>query len=303
MDRRDFLRKGALGASGAMVTGGLEEPGSLRVPRSSLTPPADMDAYVRTMDEGMARIGQWSLASSFPSFDPTVSDFDGLAQASMQTLFMSAMFGDLPLESQIDPRVQDRIAAAQHVMDEAYVGMRDFLGSRTPEQLEGVRATLRARPDVLWRITRTLEDEAAQAGVSDVRQSQLRNMFTEVGWRLERQPPSLMVAEYLDKVERVASSDVRLAARERWLAARIGDELLWQAQEQSTRRRRISRGGRLMGIGALLFAGGVLLISIDGDGGVLAWIGLIPGVTGGSIAFTIGLITLLAGLATPESAG
>lgn len=304
MDRRDFIRQGALGASGAIFTGGMEGPPSLDVAHDGRVAPSDLDAYVATMDAGMERIGQWSLAESFPTMDPMVSEFDGLARTSMQTLFMTAMFGDLPLETQLDARVQDRIAAAQDVMDEACGGMHDFLSGRSPEEFERVRSTLRTRPDVLWQVTRTLEGEAVRAGASEARRAQLRNMFTEVGWRLEHQPPSLMVAEYLDKVQRVATADVRVAARGRWMAARVSDEFLWQAQEQSARRRRISRGGRMMGIGALLIAGGLALVAIDdGDEGPLMWIGLVPGVTVGSILYALGFVVLLAGLATSESSG
>ena len=124
---------------------------------------------------------------------------------------------------------------------------------------------------------------------------------------MEHQPPLLLVNEYLDKVERVLASDIESEARQRWLAARVGEKVFWQA-EASLRDRRISRGLRAMGIGALLFVGGLVLVSLgndnfaNGDLNALTVIGLVPGITGGSVLFVVGLIILLVGAATPGDA-
>jgi len=132
-------------------------------------------------------------------------------------------------------------------------------------------------------------------------------MFNDVSWRLKSQPPRLMIDEYVSKVDRATASDIESAARQRWIAARYGAEVFWQAQE-SLRQRRISRGLKAMGIGALLFAAGLLLVAASDsdvgsdDGDALLWIGLVPGVTVGSILFTVGFIMLLVGAATPREA-
>lgn len=308
VDRRHFLSRGAVGVSGILAA----REASGEVPRDETLPDADrpalppdeMDAYLATMDAGAARLAAWPLHESFPGLPADRPELAAVGRAAMHSLYMAGMFGDLPLENQVDRRVQDRLWASQPVMDEALSGIEDYLARRTATDLAGVRETLRSRPEVLHAIIGTVDEEAGRSGVSDARRAQLRTLFTEVGWRLTNQPPELIVREYADKVERVTASDVQSEARRRWLASRVGEAAFWQAQE-SLRKRRISRGLRAMGIGVVLLAGGALLISLGSRGGgneALLWIGLIPGITGGSIFLVIGLITLLAGALTARDA-
>ena len=288
MDRRDFIKRGALGAG---IVGAYR-------PTTGVVQPVDMTAYLQRVDAGMARISQWSLVDSFPDFTGDPALLNSLGRKSMQTLYMTGMFGDLPVESQLDERMQDRMWDAQPVMDESLIEMRDFLTRQTPEQLERVRSTLRASPDVLRNISGTLDEEAARSGLSEPRRAQLSKMVGDVGWRIEHQPPPLIVNEYLDKTEKVSASDVRSEARERWMAARLGEKVFWQA-EASLRGRRISRGLRAMGIGVLLFGTGALLVAADA-GDLITGIGLVPGITAGSIFFVVGVIILVVGLTTSD---
>lgn len=306
MDRRDFLRRGAIGASGAVVGAGVPEPAKAARSRPVVVPPpSDMDEYVRGIDRGVERLSEWPVADRFPGFGGDKARLNDLAQKSLHTLFVTGMFGDLPVDKQLHPAMQDRLWASQETMDQALEGMTDFLTSRSAEQLERVRGTLRDRPEVLEEIILTVDEEAERSGLSEPRRGQLRAMFNEASWRLKSQPPRLMVDEYVSKVERATASDIESQARQRWIAARYGEEIFWQAQE-SLRQRRISRGLKAMGIGALLFAAGVVLVSASDndigsdDGGLLLWIGLVPGITVGSIMFVVGFIILLVGAATPD---
>ena len=309
MDRRDFIKRGAVGASGIVAGGTAVNPlEGVEPPKAKVLAPDDMEAYLATVDEGVSRLSQWPLAERFPGLQG--SDFDGesLGRKAILSLYMAGMFGDLPIENQVHAGMQDRLWEAQPAIDEALDGMTSFVRRQTPEQLAHVRTTLRARPEILRDVIAVVDSEAEQSGVSEARRAQLRAMFTDVGWRLENQPPGLIVDEYVSKVERVTASDVGDAARQRWLTARYGEEIFWQAQE-SLRQRRISRGLKAMGIGALLFLAGLLLVSAsDGDvtsddTDALLWIGLVPGITAGSIFFVVGLIILLVGAATSEEAG
>jgi len=306
MDRRNFLKRGTLGVSGTVAAGSLPEPTKAAMREPVVPPPSDMDEYVRRVDAGIARFGEVRIADSFPEFRGDPALLSDLGRKAMHTLYVTGMFGDLSVENQLYPAMQDRLWASQETMDEALQGMTDFLNSRTPEQLGGVRATLRDRPEILQRIIRTVDEQSALSGLSEPRRAQLRTMFTEAAWRLEAQPPRLLVDEYVSKVERVTASDIESEARQRWLAARVGEEVFWQAQD-SLRQRRITRGLRAMGIGALLFAAGLVLVSasdgdIGDDGDVLLWLGLVPGITVGSIFFVVGFIILLVGAATPAEA-
>lgn len=309
MDRRDFIKRGAAGASGIVAGGSRVHPlEGVEPPNSKVFPPDDMETYLATIDEGVSRLSQWPLAERFPGLRD--GDFDGesMARKTLLSLYMAGMFGDLPVENQLHPGMQDRLWAAQPAMDEALAEMTDFVHRQTPEQLARVRMTLQTRPDVLRDISRMVDTEAERVGVSEARRAQLRAMFTDVGWRIENQPPGLIVDEYVSKVERVTASDIEDAARQRWLTARYGEEIFWQAEE-SLRQRRISRGLKAMGIGALLFLAGVALVSASGgdvtsnDNDALLWIGLVPGITAGSIFFVVGFIILLVGAMTPGEAG
>ena len=308
MDRRHFLSRGAVGVSGILAAreSSGEAPREDTLPNvdQPALPPDEMDAYLTTMDAGAARLAAWPLHESFPGLPADRPELAAVGRAAMHSLYMTGMFGDLPLENQVDQRVQDRLWDSQPAMDEALRGTEAYLAGRTATDLAAVRETLRSRPEVLRELIGIVDEEAGRSGVSDARRAQLRTLFTEVGWRLTNQPPELIVREYADKVERVTASDAQSEARRRWLASRVGEAAFWQAQE-SLRQRRISRGLRSMGIGAILFAGGYVLVTLGSRGrgnDALVWIGLIPGITGGSILLVVGLIILLSGALTPRDA-
>ena len=306
MDRRNFLKRGTLGVSGAVAASGIPEPTKAAEKKPVVPPPSDMDEYVRRVDAGIARLAELPIADNFPEFQGDPELLNDLGRKAMHALYVTGMFGDLPVENQLYPAIQDRLWASQETMDEALQDMTAFLRTRTPAELAAVRATLRDRPEVLHRIIRTVDDESVLSELSEPRRTQLRTMLTEAAWRLEAQPPRLIIDEYVSKVERFTASDIESEARQRWLAARVGEEVFWQAQD-SLRQRRISRGLRAMGIGALLFAAGVVLVSIGNsdsgsDNDALIALGLVPGITVGSIFFVVGFIILLVGAATPAEA-
>lgn len=306
MDRRNFIRRGAVGATG-FVAGA--RPEALRGAEIPKTPPMstdEMEAYLRKVDEGSARILGWPLAEQLGIPGRLEPEREELARRTMFSLYMAGMFGDLHVDNQLHPGMQDRMWEAAPIMDEALDELTDFLATRPPERLQVIRSALRDEPEVSHRILSLVDEEAQRSGVSEPRRAQLRAIFNDTGWRLANQPPSLVVDEYLGRVQKVTVSDVEDLARERWLMSRVSEEVFWQAQE-SLRQRRISRGLRQMGIGVALFAAGALLVSLGdngSDGGtVIQWIGLIPGITGGSVLFVIGFFTLIAGLLTSDDGG
>lgn len=306
MDRRNFIRRGAVGATG-FVAGARPEP--LRGEKVREVAPLsadDMEAYLETLDQGSVRILEWPLAEQLGIVGELGPEREELARKTMFSLYMAGMFGDLHVDNQLHPGMQERMWEAAPVIDEAFDGMTEFLRTRRPEHFQGLRSVLRDRPEVSHRILTLVDEEAERSGVSEPRRAQLRAMFNDTGWRLANQPPSSVVEEYLGRVEKVTVSDVEDLARERWLMSRISEEVFWQAQE-SVRQQRISRGLRQMGIGVALFAGGLLLISLGENGGdgvsVIQWIGLIPGITGGSVLFVIGFFTLIGGLLTSDDDG
>lgn len=293
MDRRSFLRAGTLGVSG-VAAGSLGCTPALGGAFRGASPPGDVGGFLERFDLGQRRLDEWTLSSSFPDFQGDPVLLDTLGRKSMRTLFTTGMFGDLPIDSQVDPRVQERVWAVQPVMDDAVDGMSELLRAQTEEDHRLVQETLRNRPDLMPRIVRTLDEEAARSGLSEGRRAQFRSQLNQVAWRLEHQPPPMLIDEYLTKSQKLAASDVESDAYQRWLLAQLGEEAFWQEQE-GLRERRISRGLRTMGIGVLVAAAGGLLVLTGVDG--LVAVGLV-GATVGSIMLLIGLVRLLIGLGT-----
>lgn len=289
MDRRNFMRTGAVGASGFAVAGGAPLNEAAQRGGSLLY---SMDDYLEQVDEGLARIDEWTIDESVDES----TDADVLGRKIVKSLYMTAMFRDLDVEDQLHPGMQDRMWAMQDTMDEAMDGVVDLLDRQTPESLERVRAALRDDASIKERIARFFDLEGGRTGVQDKRLEQTRASIDYVTARLSSQPPALLIEEYREKVEKVVASDIEAEARQRWLLSKVGEKTFWSlAQAASKRQDRIDRGLRGMGIGLLIAAGGAALFAIGADVGLV-------GMTVGAIWFVIGLVTLLVGTLTPESA-
>ena len=288
MDRRRFLEAGTASAASLLAASACAPALKLAVPRAS-TAPDDMDAYIARIDAGMDRLGRWSSADVAPLARRPDPATDALGQAALQSLFLTGMVGDLPLPAQLHPGIQERVERAMPLFDRASDSMTAFLRSRTPNDLAIVQAALRDY-GAGARIVDRLDAEAAALGLSEARREQTRSIYAHAEWRLRNQPPALLIGEYVDKMERLASSDVRAEAAAQGIGAQAAEEAFWAAR--GTRERRITRGGRTMGWGVLIFAVG---------GGIVA-AGAFPGVfvmTAGAVTFIVGIMILLVGLATP----
>lgn len=299
MDRRSFLRSGAVSASGIAVSA---KPALAAATDRGGSPLYAMDDYLARMDEGLARVREWSILDGVPDFEGDAEAVNDLGRNAFTALYMTAMFSDLPVEEQVRPEVQERMWAVQDTMDTALDQMTSFLATRTTDDFANVRRRLGEEPEVLERVIEIIDLEAVRTGISDHRRRKTRAMIENVAWRMAEQPPELLVNEYLDKVQRTTESNVSEEARARWLMSKVGEKAFWHAarQEASLRQRRISRGLRNMGIGAVIFLGGLLLVAAgdtDGDFEGVVVIGAITG-TVGSIWFLVGFVQLLIGAGT-----
>lgn len=316
MDRRRFLEVGATsGLTLAATPHGAAANPERAVPRPGPVP--DMDAYLARVDAGMARIGAWSVTAAVPNFAGDSAETDALARSALQALFLTGMIGDLPLEQQFHPGMQERAWAAVPLMDDALERMDHFIGSRSGAELARAQAALRGGDVVADRVADALDREAALSGVSAWRRQQLRGMVRQAAWRLANQPPELLIDEYRDKISKVDGSDIAAELRRRIADGRVSERIFWDRapaggvvsagdvvqRPRTQRERRIARGSRAMGIGLLIFLGSVGIGVIGGENsdGTLA-VALIGG-TVGAIWFLIGFLILLAGLATPGNPG
>jgi hypothetical protein len=255
--------------------------------------PSDMDAYITRIDTSMERMGRWSSATWVPGFSGNRDTADAIGRSAFQSIYFTGMVSDLPLEGQLHPGMQERIEANMPLMDEATDRMADFLRAQTPADLAAVQLALREH-NAGARIFTALDDEAGVLGVSDWRREQTRTIYSNAEWRLRNQPPSLLLSEYLEKVERLGASDVPTETRTQALAARLAEEAFWASQPPRTKRQaRLRRGGKVMGYGVLTLAAGGAIVAAGADVGVFV-------MTAGVVMVLVGLVILLVGLATPS---
>lgn len=289
MDRRDFIRtstSSVLAVSGVGACAPI-----MRLPAKPVVMPHDMDDYVARVDAGMARIAQWSPTADLPNFVGDREAADEMGRASMQSLFLTGMFSDLPIEGQLHPGMQERVIAAMPVMDKGVDGVSAFLRSRTEADMAAVQAALREW-DAGVQLAAAVDREAAHVGLSEWRRAQTRSMFAHAEWRLRTQPPSLIINECLGRVQKLSATDVTAASKQRALAARLGEAAFWRhAAERANREARISRGAKVLGIGVLIFAAGGLIVAAGTEGGVFV-------MTAGAIVVIVGLVMLVVGAIT-----
>jgi hypothetical protein len=286
MDRRGFL--GATGASAMEMAGKTSAGPLLGLPdtrRPDRAPP-EMDEYVKRIDDGMEQLSQWSPSVDLRDGHGDPIEVQAMLRTSLQSLFLTGMVADLPLEAQIRPEIQLRIERASPIFDEATDRTMAFLKSRTPDDLDRIQSRLQ-NPAVGERIVNMLDERAAEAGISDWRRAHTRAIFKETEWRLRTQPPALLVDEYVEKIERLTASDVLREVRTRDLAARAGEEAFWQQTTANLQQNTaLGRGARVMGYGVLTFAVGALIVAAGAFAGVFV-------MTAGAVIFIVGIIMAL----------
>ena len=292
MDRRHFIGSGTASALGLVGTSACA-PGMRLPAQRPAAMPADMDEYLARLDAGAARIGRWSTEDVVPVWKGDRAEGETIARTALQSLFITGMIADLPIEAQMRPEVQRRIHAAAPLMDEATERTTSFLASRTAADLSYVQLGLRDY-DAGATILTAFDREAAANGLSDWRRAQTREIFAQAEWRLRNQPPELIVNEYINKVEKLGAADIPGESQLRALAAQAGEKAFWDhSVEKTLREARISRGLKVMGYGILILAGGVAIAAAGATPAIFV-------ATVGAVTMIVGLIILLVGAFTPN---
>ncbi|MEO7367005.1 MAG: hypothetical protein ABIZ36_03550 [Gemmatimonadaceae bacterium] len=292
MDRRRFIGTGAASAASVLAGSACVPLARLSDPRPRAVP-GDMNAYLARIDASMERMGRWSSATWAPEFKGNRQAADAIGRSAFQAMYLTGMASDLPLEGQLHPGMQERIEANMPLMDEATDRMSDFLRAQTPADLATVQLALREH-SAGARIFTALDDEAGVLGVSDWRRDQTRTIYSNAEWRLRNQPPSLLLTEYIEKVERLGASEVSNETRTQALTARLAEEAFWASEAPPNKRHaRINRGGKVMGYGVLTFAAGAGIVAAGSVAGLFV-------ATVGVVMLLVGLVILLVGLSTPN---
>jgi hypothetical protein len=152
-----------------------------------------------------------------------------LVRKSLQSLVLVSAFHDLPEDARLHPAVQARMWNAMPDMDDAVVGMTSLLGSLTPAQRDRAIAELKKQPDLPMEVAESIDQEASAVGFNDKGRVRLRGLASTLSWRLERQPPGLVLADGLGKMERIVAKRGSEAQRERLIAMELTQAAFWSA--------------------------------------------------------------------------
>jgi hypothetical protein len=306
MKRRDFIKMGALGAGVAAVGG--TGCASLLGATAGISLP-EMGGYLRKVDRGLESIDRTVIYPGDPAIAERFPEENRMGQKAIKTLYMTAMFADLPPEGQAHPGMQRRMEKALPEMDEAIFGTSDYLAARTLGELDRVQRELKRRSDPAMAIGGWLDREGGRHGLSTKRRLQTRQMFAHVNGRLKNRDPGRFRDEYVAKVRKMRDRPWARADLERRLSARISEDAFWAKQEKSASRYRklyqepvdaekkdegkpggstMTAGGIIMGIGAVTLGVGAGVASVNFSGVIM--------MTVGAVLLIVGLIVLIVGI-------
>ena len=348
MKRRDFLISG-VGALAAGFTG-CTSISQLIAPNWSNVTPSEMNRFLIGLDGVMNSITEnpegGRFLSEFQQKSPSEKNAR-LFRQGMRSLLLVGSFGDLSIEGQVHPGMQERLQYSTPEMEAAVFGTMNQIKSLSPTARTDMQLALRKDPTLGDRVLETIDLEAAGAGASNRRRKQLHVMGKRIIGRLKHSS-DIFINEYITKCEKLTARPGSVAETQRFMMARMGQAAFkarvqeaenaaqyWQqmapqeipigyqlvtdestdneslpadsGQEQTqpqqpakTKKsaRYYSSGLRMLGIGALNFGFGYLLITMgedEGDDGLVI-LGLYP-ITVAAILIPAGLITLIIGAA------
>ncbi len=341
MKRRAVLKLGAAGAAAAgAASSGCAVLDALG--RTDLTaqgasgPPLGEDAiraWCKRLDTGMRVIETGrGLTHLLPGVDPEVPAdrkearrVDALSRKALRGLTFASMYTQLPEQNREHPLVHARAARYAPELDDAVMSMTAEMAAQTPEDHTALREELRKDPDLPLKLASVFDAPARELGVPPPSRAQMKHILGTVGWRLQKQSPDTVFAEYVGKVEKIAARcgqkeelqrRVATAALERQLFAgaaapspRTPPHVALRDPEvpkddtpaprksppplQAERRRQklalahreLTAGGIILGVGLATF----------GAGAAAVWG---AGLFAGAVAMTVGGIVLLIGLIT-----
>lgn len=245
MDRRTWLKTGAVGGIGSAGTLGLD--GCAHTPPAApdalaAIDAADVDRYLAGIDRRLAWIDKADGGALIPrSTRPLTVEgktelqtVSRLFRKSARALYLTGNFLEAPTELQAHPGMQARVLAAQSDMDEAVFGTTAMLESLTEEDHRKIRGTLRERPELAENLAQFLDAPAHEDGMPAKRRFLLRAGILDLAGRMKAQSPALVIDPYVKKVRKIEARGARAAAADtaRLMAARIGEEAFWAHQER-----------------------------------------------------------------------
>jgi hypothetical protein len=344
LNRRKLLKGGVAigGTAGALASPGCAHGPYLDADELPLPDPAVVEGIVASLDRRLAWIDQQSLPPSLiprpgrplsPEQQERAARWTTLFRQSVRTLYVTGRFLDLPDEIKIHPDVQERVLAAQPEMNEAVFGVTELLESLGPADHRGIRATLRARPDLGEQLAGLLDEPAREDGIPFKRRMSVRSIALGLTERMAAQSPALTIDPYVRRVRKLEARPPTDEDHERLMIARMGEQKFreherrlaalssqWQRQRAqnaapaahpptesppparaaqpqppSRGKRTLSAGGKIMGFGVGSVVLGLVFAGLNALFSTEAFLypALIFGVTIGPIVLVVGLLVVI----------
>jgi hypothetical protein len=215
--RRDFL--GAVATGGVAGAAAIGSSGCSSMVLRGLAREAgsgDIEALFARLDAGLGEIdsnqvsrraieqlmGSDALDDVIDEDRELLDQGDELGRRMLRSLLVAGMVHDLPSEVRTSPEVRCHLERYGPELDETVMEATRLIGGCPRSARQEVGQFLRERPELAMEMGQILDDRSAEVGLGSGGRNKLRQTCTHLTGRLRRQPPSLLVDECLDKMER-----------------------------------------------------------------------------------------------------
>jgi hypothetical protein len=158
-----------------------------------------------------------------------LAEKDALFRRMLGTLLVTQGFRELPVETQLDPAVQERMWSHMDEIGATVFEVTDTLAALDEPQRAQLRSVLGQRKDLPMEVGEVIDAQAASAGISGARRMQLRSMMSQTSFRLRHGDPGSIIDEYVEKVARMKESTERHGDALR-IAKQLGERSFWRYQ-------------------------------------------------------------------------
>ncbi len=323
MKRREFIKSGLVLTVAAGATGP-KAFGEVLAPAEDNVNQVEMERFIKELDISMDRISH-SGGEHIRNLISQSSDEseEKIFRANLRSLMLVGSFGDLPIKGQVHPWMQKRMMHSAAEVEFSVNNSFSMLKNVSDESKEDVRSALTEDPALGRRILDTLDLEAQSIGVPSARRRQMKAMGRRIMRRL-RHSPEMFIDEYVHKSEKLLLASNSDEALEKLFRMQVGEAryasclkeaesaaLQWEnlnipdvtvgyglildEQENDEEPKEISqprpiRGLRLLGIGLITTAVGLLLLAVVPG---VFWPGVILGITIGPFLILLALIIII----------
>lgn len=243
MDRRHFLRAGAVSSGGLVVVSGCGASGleGALLKGVASAPPtmsdADVQSFLKRLNGQMVGVQERKPMAGLLELcrgktnSEDLARGDALVRKTLRSLLLAGSFSDLPVEARAHPNVQQRMFDGMNELDEATLGMRDVLANVTPTERADMARALREDPELAMSIVGAIDEEAGRIGVTGERRLHLRTLAAHVSSRM-KQSPGLFMDELVNKVDKMKSRDLGAASMERRIIAQMGEDEFFSVRDR-----------------------------------------------------------------------